>query len=81
MKIHNLSKKDARKIYDKIIKKWLFCEYISKFTNIKIIEIEKYKKLIIFPNFKVININDCLIPFLGDLNIIQNFLHQICSLF
>ena len=68
-----LSKKETSVIVDKLIENWPE-NIIPKIKNIKSYEIEKNKKLLIHEdNFSAVLIDEIILPFLGNNNLIQSF--------
>lgn len=68
-----LSKKETSVIVDKLIENWPE-NIIPKIKNIKSYEIEKNKKLLIHEdNFTAVQINEIILPYLGNNNLVELF--------
>jgi malignant T-cell-amplified sequence len=68
-----LSKKETSFILDKLVITWPE-NIIPKIKNIKSYEIEKNKKLLIHEsNFQAVLIDDYILPFLGNINLVESF--------
>jgi malignant T-cell-amplified sequence len=68
-----LSKKETSVIVDKLIENWPE-NIIPKIKNIKSYEIEKNKKLLIHEdNFSAVLIDEIILPFLGNNNLVKSF--------
>lgn len=72
MRIYTLSKRDARKIIDKMAKKWPLALNFGK-PQVKIAEINEHNSLLLFPDFEAIQFDDLIIPFLKNNEILQSF--------
>ncbi|MEM3437739.1 MAG: PUA domain-containing protein [Nitrososphaerales archaeon] len=72
MRIYTLSKRDARNLIDKMAKKWPLKLNFSK-PQVKIVEIDEHKSLLIFPSFEAIKLDDLIIPFLKNNEILISF--------
>ncbi len=68
-----LSKKETSVIVNKILENWPE-SIIPKIKNIKSYEIEKNKKLLIHEdNFSAVLIDEIILPFLGNNNLVKSF--------
>lgn len=68
-----LSKKETSSLLDKLLLSWPE-NTIPKIKNIKAYEIEKNRKLLIHEgNFAAVLIDDIILPFLGNNNLVESF--------
>ncbi|HEU5171951.1 MAG TPA: PUA domain-containing protein [Nitrososphaeraceae archaeon] len=73
MKINMLSKKETSSILNKLLLNWPE-NIIPKIKNIKAYEIEKNRKLLIHEdNFAAVLIDEVILPFLGNNNLVESF--------
>ncbi|MGE0243058.1 MAG: PUA domain-containing protein [Nitrososphaeraceae archaeon] len=73
MKINMLSKKETSFILDKLEINWPE-SIIPKIKNIKSYEIEKNRRLLIHEsNFAAVLIDDYILPFLGNIKLVESF--------
>lgn len=72
VRIYTLSKRDAKNIIEKMAKKWPLALNLGK-PQVKIAEIDEHKSLLLFPGFEAIKIDDLIIPFLKNNEILQSF--------
>jgi PUA domain protein len=72
VRIYTLSKKDARDIINKMAKKWPLTLDFGK-SQVKIVEIDEHNSLLLFPNFEAIKLDDLIMPFLKNNEILQSF--------
>ncbi|MCP8312248.1 MAG: hypothetical protein L6N95_02670 [Candidatus Methylarchaceae archaeon HK01B] len=73
MRIYTLSKRDTRTIINDIAKTWPVIPDFAKFTQVKVIEIDVRKNLLLLPNLGIIKLDNLLLPYLKNTETLRNF--------
>ncbi|MCP8303972.1 MAG: RNA-binding protein [archaeon] len=75
MRIYTLSKRDTRAIINDIAKTWPVNLDFTNFSQVKVIEIDTRKNLLLFPDLGVVKVGDLLLPFLKSTETLSKFPH------
>jgi len=71
--IYTLSKRDASKIIEKMVKKWPVTPELNKSIQVRVLEIDKQARLLILTNFEAIELDNLLMPSLKSNEILEKF--------
>lgn len=73
MKIFSISKRDAQRLIDALVRDWPQSTYPQKFKEARVVEIDDKRRLIIFNGFVVVDFMGRIIPFIGSNEILDLF--------
>ncbi|NWG09166.1 MAG: hypothetical protein HXX80_02450 [Nitrososphaerales archaeon] len=73
MKSYTLSKRNVKTIIDRMTKTWPVTPEFNKSIQVRIVEINEHKRLLIFTNLEAIELEGLLIPTLKSTELLQSF--------
>jgi PUA domain protein len=65
MRVYNLAKSDIEKLVQQMDSQ-LKVKYEKKLRDVKVVEIDETARVLVHENFKVVELDDSVLPFLGD---------------
>lgn len=71
MRVYNLAKNEIEK-FVQLIDSQLHIKPEKKLKDVKVVEIDDERRVIVHENFKIVQLNDAVVPFLGDAKTIAN---------